>query len=165
MFTRWNIFRFDTQTNTYPLYISEIAFVAYADNINRFYHDGTTIIFNKVLLNDKQGYNPYTGIFKAPVSGVYRFTAHVCNQPGKHMVYAILKRTGHKQTQIAISTVYEEKASSCSSVSTLAKIAENDYVNVVARWEGSYLFANEYRWISFSGILMYSNWMLTPDGK
>ena len=32
------------------------------------------VVFDRVLLNDGQGYNNYTGAFTAPLSGVYQFS-------------------------------------------------------------------------------------------
>ena len=154
---------------TFPkllFYISEIAFEAYADKIDAedgYYPKNTTIIFDKVLFNDNTRYNPVTGVFNAPFSGVYKFTVHVCNKPGKDMVFALVKGTGSQQKKLATSLVYNRYTSSCSSISPLVKLDENDEVRVISEWTRSYLFAGGHRWISFSGILMYRDWVLTPD--
>jgi len=37
---------------------------------------GYTVKFNRVHLNDGNGYNTHTGAFTAPMSGVYLFTYH-----------------------------------------------------------------------------------------
>jgi hypothetical protein len=111
------------------------------------------LVFPNVLLNDGQGYNPKTGFFKAPVSGVFKFTVHVCNAPSKHMVVAILKGG---EEQIAVTTVFEESSSSCTSHSVITRLDKNEIVMAKVRYDGSYLESDEYRWPSFSGFLMYS---------
>ena len=53
---------------------TQIAFTAYLDHDLNNLGTDQVLPFNKVLLNDGQGYNNYTGTFVAPVSGVYSFT-------------------------------------------------------------------------------------------
>ena len=40
----------------------------------------TIIKFEKVLVNQERGYNPITGIFTAPVDGVYSFSWNYCTE-------------------------------------------------------------------------------------
>ena len=56
----------------------KVAFHAYLDNSDGEIKKDDVLKFTKVFVNDGQGYNPSTGIFKAPYPGVYKFTAHVC---------------------------------------------------------------------------------------
>lgn len=50
-----------------------IAFSAYLTQISSNLTPGSAVKFDKVHLNDGNGYNPYTGAFTAPVSGTYLF--------------------------------------------------------------------------------------------
>ncbi|XP_060581739.1 thrombospondin-2-like [Ruditapes philippinarum] len=128
-----------------------VAFNAYTTKSNGHYKQGRVLIFPEVSLNDGNGYDPITGIFKAPIAGVYQFSAHICHQAGQSMVVAIMKGT----KQITATTGYENKASSCNSVNVISRVMENEKVFVTAQWTHSYLFTNEHRWTSFSGFLMY----------
>ena len=71
-------------TNTNKRQVSEnIAFCAYLDH--NVYHMGIghVIKYNKALLNDGSGYNTHTGIFTAPLTGVYLFTFSFDSHAGK----------------------------------------------------------------------------------
>ncbi|XP_060558034.1 complement C1q tumor necrosis factor-related protein 7-like [Ruditapes philippinarum] len=133
--------------------LDKIAFEAYTTNSRGYYFDGKVLVFPNVLLNDGQGYNPKTGLFKAPVAGVYKFTVHVCSAPNKHMVVAIVKGD---EEQIAVTMVFEEPSSSCTSHSVITRLEKNEIVMAKVRYDESYLESDEYRWPSFSGFLMYS---------
>ncbi|XP_060556238.1 collagen alpha-1(X) chain-like, partial [Ruditapes philippinarum] len=127
--------------------LDKIAFEAYTTNSKGHFSDGKVLVFPNVILNDGQGYNPKTGIFKAPTAGVYQFTVHVCSARNKHMVVGIFKG----EQQIAITTVYEEPYSSCTSHSALIRVEKNEFVSVKARYGDSNLESDTYRWPSFSG--------------
>jgi hypothetical protein len=117
-----------------------------------FFPLNTPIIFPVCTLNEGNGYDINTGKFTAPKGGVYMFIAHTCNKPGTHMVFAIVKGG----VQLAISSTVENTASGCGSVHSITRVKRGEVVNVVAKWTGSHLLANEYRWNSFSGYLLYA---------
>lgn len=53
------------------------------------------VIFDKVSLNDGNAYNKTSGIFTAPMDGIYSFTWSILTQGGKYFVSDIV-RNGHK---------------------------------------------------------------------
>ncbi|XP_066518373.1 complement C1q-like protein 2 [Hoplias malabaricus] len=57
----------------------------------------TTLVYSKVLTNIGSAYNPYTGVFTAPVRGVYyiRFTAAAYNSNSNNMGVNLYKNEQH----------------------------------------------------------------------
>lgn len=106
------------------------------------------IVFQKVTLNEGSAYNPQTGIFVAPVNGLYHFTAHVCNDFTKAVVVALI----HNGNVQALSTQYESSYGGCGSVSALVRINVGDIVNVVNYYNSSYLREDVFRGNSFIGF-------------
>ncbi|XP_060600013.1 uncharacterized protein LOC132753552 [Ruditapes philippinarum] len=51
-----------------------VAFTAYLDHPLGGLNPWTTIKFNRIITNHGNGYNTFTGIFTAPVSGIYYIT-------------------------------------------------------------------------------------------
>ncbi|XP_041374701.1 multimerin-2-like [Gigantopelta aegis] len=52
----------------------------------------SNVRFNKVDVNIGSGYNSGSGMFRAPVSGVYLFFLQVYSVPGKSLVLSLLKQ-------------------------------------------------------------------------
>ena len=112
---------------------------------------GTPIVFPTVVLNDGNGYNATSGVFTAPISGVYTFTSHVCNGKTKYMVMAIMKGSD----QLARSSVYDDSGSTCGSVDTIVRLQAGNAVNVVAKYGESKIWADVNRVNSFTGFFLY----------
>ena len=133
------------------LSISEkVAFQANHAQRSGHYPNGATIIFTRVSLNDGKGYNPVTGIFKVPVSGVYSFTAHLCNKGYYYITFAI--KTQHRL--LAVSTIHVKYHSTCSPLTTLAKVTKNEEIRVVAYGQKSFISTDRFRVQYFSGFLV-----------
>ncbi|KAL0965294.1 hypothetical protein UPYG_G00279380, partial [Umbra pygmaea] len=71
-----------------------------------------TVIYRNVFTNTGNAYNPKTGIFSAPVRGVYYFSFSGCNQSSKPMGLQLYKN-GVKQV-----TVYNHAGGSTYETST-----------------------------------------------
>ncbi|XP_060602812.1 complement C1q-like protein 4 [Ruditapes philippinarum] len=128
-----------------------IAFEAHLRDKQAFIPLNRPLIFPVCTVNEGNGYNVKTGAFTAPVAGLYTFNAHLCNKPGTHMVFAIVKGSD----QLAVSTTYENTGSGCGFVNTIVRLKRGDVVRVVAKWTGSHLWANLHRWNSFTGYFVY----------
>ncbi|XP_045184487.2 uncharacterized protein LOC123542625 [Mercenaria mercenaria] len=128
----------------------KIAFNAYTRSGGSF-SDNQRIIFPHVLLNEGGGYNNNTGYFTAPVSGLYQFSAHICETGTNYMIVSIV----HENKEIAITTEYENGGDSCSSVSAPVIMNANEQVFIKSAYSASKLHADaDYRWPSFAGFLV-----------
>ncbi|XP_024292153.1 complement C1q-like protein 2 [Oncorhynchus tshawytscha] len=112
-----------------------------------------TLVFQRVLSNVGNAYNPTTGIFTAPVRGLYHFTFTAFDWGWTTMTGASLRRNG----QVMVS-VYDEKErgsseSSSNSATFLLQVGEQVYV---ALWRHGYRISdNENHYSSFNGFLLF----------
>lgn len=128
-----------------------VAFNAYT-TASGSYTSNQIVIFPEVLLNLGNGYNPISGIFTAPIAGLYHFIAHVCNRRPTGMVISIFQG----ETKIATSTVHENTGESCVSVNGVAMLEVGDVASVKSVWSSSQMFSDSLRRPSFTGILIHT---------
>ncbi|XP_060560644.1 complement C1q-like protein 2 [Ruditapes philippinarum] len=129
----------------------KIAFNAYTKSRGS-YGNSQPLVFPYVLLNMGEGYDKTTGVFTAPVTGLYFFSAHICNVNGQFMVISII----HEGIAIATTTEHESNLDSCSSVSAPVMVKKGGKVSVKSSYDKSKLMADDnYRWPSFAGVLLH----------
>lgn len=128
-----------------------VAFSAY-NSASKTPGEGQIVIFQQVLLNEGGGYSPSTGVFAAPVGGIYEFTAHFCNAISKFVAFAIV----HNETEVAISTKGNTPSAGCSSVSALLKLKVLDRVTVRGTISENEIMENRHRRASYTGVLINS---------
>ncbi|XP_060606448.1 collagen alpha-1(X) chain-like [Ruditapes philippinarum] len=129
--------------------IPKVAFNARTKYSRAVYVVSQTMVFPEVTLNEGGGYDKITGIFTAPLAGLYQFSVHICHATTKYVVVAIV----HKDTEVAMTTGYEKDTSSCSSAMALVNMETGDRVYVKVTYPSA-LYADKYRWPSFSGVLL-----------
>uniref|UniRef100_A0A096MCW6 Cerebellin-1-like n=1 Tax=Poecilia formosa TaxID=48698 RepID=A0A096MCW6_POEFO len=108
-----------------------------------------TLAFKKVITNIGNAYNPETGIFTAPVKGLYyfRFTG-VVGSTGK--LNAGLKKNGEN-----IVAIYHKAGTQASASNGVAlELQEGDRV-FVQIWENDLTIADQSRLSTFSGFLVF----------
>uniref|UniRef100_A0A3B3WI92 C1q domain-containing protein n=1 Tax=Poecilia mexicana TaxID=48701 RepID=A0A3B3WI92_9TELE len=108
-----------------------------------------TLEFKKVITNIGNAYNPETGIFTAPVKGLYyfRFTG-VVGRTGK--LNAGLKKNGEN-----IVAIYHKAGTQASASNGVAlELQEGDRV-FVQIWENDLTIADQSRLSTFSGFLVF----------
>ncbi|XP_048038217.1 complement C1q-like protein 2 [Megalobrama amblycephala] len=131
----------------------KVAFAATLGNIGDLgpFNTDITLVYKKVFVNEGGAYNPTTGIFTAPVKGVYFFSVSAryrsnrlmdlsLSKNGQPMVYVINHPLGDR---------YESTANSFSL--TLEK---GDHVYVRLR-HNTWVFNNEADLTSFAGHLLF----------
>nr|XP_029499091.1 complement C1q-like protein 2 [Oncorhynchus nerka] len=117
------------------------------------FNTGTTLVYRNIYSNIGNAYNPTTGIFTAPVRGLYLFRFYIFGE-GDSSVYttAILCMNGH---QIAIAHAYQAGGAinSSNGVSLLLDVGDVVYMHL---WAGRKIYDDEYRHSTFSGHLLFT---------
>ncbi|KAL4225225.1 hypothetical protein ACF0H5_015915 [Mactra antiquata] len=116
------------------------------------YVPGETFIFTNVFSEHGDGYNPITGVFTVPVSGMYWFQVTLCLR-SSGCVFGIIV----DGENILLETVYESGGDPCFSYSTVHLLSAGQ--SVVAKALSGYSKCNInqddlYRWNTFYGLLL-----------
>lgn len=82
------------------------------------------VIFQNILLNEGNGYDNVIGTFTAPATGLYYFTAHVCNNGGVGFYYNIIL----EHNIITASTKFNNVQSDCGTVTVITKVTKGNRV-------------------------------------
>ncbi|XP_053373203.1 collagen alpha-2(VIII) chain-like [Mercenaria mercenaria] len=133
--------------------VQAVAFLAY--NIkNTAPSDGGTIVFSTTHFDVGSSYNNETGIFVAPVAGIYMFTLHLC-LTGNRFVYLEIDTTKGpilKGRFIDDGSEYH----SCQTATTVAELGIKEHVWIKSglSTSGPDLWKHSYIWNSFSGALI-----------
>ena len=83
------------------------------------------IVFSHPVFNIGNAYNSGTGVFTAPVTGVYMFTAHFCTYSGKYWNYALVKE---EENSILKGTAYDKDTNQCATASTVVQLQSKERV-------------------------------------
>ncbi|KAI4903833.1 hypothetical protein NFI96_013938 [Prochilodus magdalenae] len=135
---------------------SRVAFSAYLDRPEGFmvgpFDVATRLVFNKVITNVGNAYNPITGAFTAPVRGVYQFTLHVhgVGNPSTAVSVDLLKNGmfvihiyGHQPGN---------RVTTSNGVSVLMEVGDIITLRIPA---GRHVAGDVYRITTFNGHLLF----------
>ena len=134
----------------------KVAFTVYLDRTVSHLRQGQRIPFNKVLLNDGSAFNVQSGAFLCPHTGVYLFTFNI-NSYAKGEIDAKLVIDGKNQLDAVASAgtgAYEMSANTA-----VLRVTAGQAVWVANHWISDITLVNtdNFRYTSFSGVLLYSN--------
>ncbi|XP_060576123.1 heavy metal-binding protein HIP-like [Ruditapes philippinarum] len=140
------------QESTYRV---PIVFFAARGMKSSYLTNGQTIIFPTTLNNLGSGYNNGTGVFTAPVSGLYQFSVRLCLLQDQYVYVAIVS----ENDVIMKTRLIDEGAThnACSSVSGLAilKRGGNVWVKSSSSSDGNNVWVRPTSvWNTFSGALI-----------
>ena len=131
-----------------------VAFTVYLDRTVAQLGLGQRIPFNKVLLNDGNGFNAQRGVFVCPRTGVYLFIFNI-NSYAKGEIDAKLLIDGKNQLDAVASAgtgVYE-----MSGNTAVLRVTVGQSVWVANHWltKATLVNTDNFRYTSFSGVLLY----------
>ncbi|CDQ94512.1 complement C1q-like protein 2 [Oncorhynchus mykiss] len=115
-----------------------------------------TLVYEKVLTNLGNAYNPATGIFTAPVAGVYQFSVYHHSGPGRRSDSLLFKN----KEQIAFISAMNKDGSYNGSNGIILQLEEGDVVYVVLK-DNSWIWdhmsnVGAIGWCHFNGILLFA---------
>ncbi|CAL1582882.1 unnamed protein product [Knipowitschia caucasica] len=113
----------------------------------------TTLVYKHVVANIGNAYNPQTGIFTAPVRGVYHFHVHIFELfGGSHYAIVSLVKNGTKMVT-AWEVHSSGHGSSSNSMSVLLEAGDEVYVVL---WRSARIFDDTDHRNTFSGHLLFT---------
>ncbi|XP_045167367.2 semaphorin-5A-like [Mercenaria mercenaria] len=116
--------------------------------------DGKVLVFTKNTLNIGDVYDNSTGIFVAPVKGVYHFTAQICMYSSRAAYFGFSLEGRIESNILAGQTGYNQ----CNSLDTVTAVNAGEHVSVkcFASCAGKTLWEyHGYATSSFSGTLLH----------
>ena len=111
------------------------------------------LVFQNIITNEGSGYDKSTGIFTAPVEGVYNFIVHVCAENKKYSTIGLVLDGAF----IAKSVQYDADQWACGSVGSIVTMKSGKQVWVASTGGStSYVLRREntYFMNTFSGVLI-----------
>nr|XP_034307450.1 complement C1q tumor necrosis factor-related protein 2-like [Crassostrea gigas] len=108
-----------------------------------------TVIFDKVSLNEGNAYNKTSGIFTAPMDGIYSFTWSILTQSGKYFVSEIVQN-GHKvASNYCDGRGHDYWSMSTEHANIKMKKGDKVWIRTHGTW-GQFALGSD--WCSFSGV-------------
>ncbi|VDI41032.1 Hypothetical predicted protein [Mytilus galloprovincialis] len=111
---------------------------------------GSIVIYDEVITNDGNSYNPSTGIFTGPTEGLYSFSWTTTTQANK-LFFTDLTVNGN---MIARNHAGHDNVNLSASHTVVVHLKKNDKVNikVVNNHVGQFIYGDG--WSSFSGFMI-----------
>ena len=123
-------------------------FSAYA-SVTRNYNIDNVLLFDSVIYNNGNHYNPDTGVFVCPVDGMYLFALTLCASPDEVM-YAHIRMSGVK-----IAGAYS-RSYDLSSNLVVSNCNAGQQVSVVGGENNNALHGTEeHRYSTFSAVIIH----------
>lgn len=119
---------------------------------NPFPPVGSPVVFDKLLYNGHQDYNPQTGVFSCTIPGIYYFAYHV-HCKGANVWVALVK---NNEPVMYTYDEYKKGSLDQASGSAVLPLQQGDTVHVqLPSDQAAGLYAGQYVHSSFSGYLLY----------
>uniref|UniRef100_A0A3B4D2N5 C1q domain-containing protein n=1 Tax=Pygocentrus nattereri TaxID=42514 RepID=A0A3B4D2N5_PYGNA len=110
----------------------------------------TPLIYKKVFSNYGNGYNPDTGVFTAPIKGVYFFRFYAHCQGGTTMAVSLYK---NDERQCSVFS-WKPAANGNATNGTVLTLEKGDRI-YTKLWDETWVFDDTAGYTSFSGFLLF----------
>ncbi|XP_056323561.1 complement C1q-like protein 4 [Danio aesculapii] len=132
----------------------KVAFSATLGSIGNYgpFNTEVTLVYQDVFVNEGRAYNSATGIFTAPVKGVYFFMFSGHNRSSKAMGLRLMK---NGQQMITVYNHPSGDRYETASNSISLTLEQGDHVYMRLR-QNTWVFDNENDHTSFNGHLLFS---------
>ncbi|XP_056323434.1 cerebellin 13 [Danio aesculapii] len=109
-----------------------------------------TLVYKKIFANFGNAYDSSTGIFTAPVNGVYFFRFYAHAHPTNQMAVSL-----HKNNQIQCSVFSLRHESNANGSNGVVLSLDRGDQLFTQLWEKSWVYDDDYSYTSFSGFLLF----------
>ncbi|XP_060561158.1 heavy metal-binding protein HIP-like isoform X1 [Ruditapes philippinarum] len=134
--------------------LEQPAIAFYAHHLKDLLLDTTDeiLIFEKTFTNEGTGYDTSTGLFTAPVGGLYQFDVHICTSYKKYAYLGLVL----EGSVITAHAHFGDENSSCTSFGAIKRVRSGEKVWVKSTSSGSNrkLTQGSYSMNTFSGVLV-----------
>ncbi|XP_052779311.1 caprin-2-like [Mya arenaria] len=115
---------------------------------------GQVLVFSNPLFNIGEAYDSGAGIFTAPVSGVYFFSAHFCLYASRSWRYAFMKEN---DVVVVKGSNYDGNDHVCETASAVVLLLQNErlWIECQSGSTDDLFYSNSNRRSSFSGALLH----------
>ncbi|WAQ99248.1 C1QL4-like protein [Mya arenaria] len=138
--------------------VANVAFSAYLSR-TQSHVTNTDIKFDKVLLNDGQGYNAFTGAFTAPLSGVYMFSFYFDSRTLSFLQLVIdgVNQVDAVANRHVLNDFNDRKAQSMGGNTCIVHVDHGQAVQVRVYEipDAEVASSDTFRLSTFSGMLLY----------
>lgn len=130
-----------------------VAFSVYLGHTTDHLAIGMTIKYDQVMLNDGNGYNKFTGVFTAPMAGVYLFSFYLDSYLRTALRLVLDGNT--ISDAVADSETPNQEIMGGNTVIINVQFGQSVWVEEYNGNDGQLIGSGAYRFTTFSGVLLY----------
>jgi hypothetical protein len=108
--------------------------------------------FEKTFTNEGSGYDTSTGLFTAPVGGLYQFSVHTCALQNNYAYLGLVL----EDNVIAADANYGDNSHGCNTFGAIIRVRSGGkvWVKTTSSSSNRQLYQDFYRMNTFSGVLV-----------